>query len=603
LTANQLRALFGLMTPGERGRLVGLLFAIVTMGLLQVAGVGSLIPVVGLLADPTAIEDIAVLRWAHARLGIADDRTFLMLVGGVAVGIVVFANAFQALTLWLISRYTWSVFERLSVELFSKYLARPYVWFLVHNTAELRKNVLFEVERVTQNVLGPILTLAAFGLICVLLVGFLFWLDPLMAAIATLVLGGGYVLLFLAVRRFLFVAGKRRVTGDALRFKVVAEAFDGIKETKVLGRERFFVDRLSHASSLVGGSWAIQQVIGQVPRFGVEALAFGAVTAGVIYLANTGADLPSLVAVAGVYLFAGYRLLPAVQNIYQAVSTLRFNQAVLEAVYSDYSAFPTLASRSDDKRKSGERLDFEREFELRNVCFSYPGADKPTLKDVSITVKRGTSTALIGETGSGKTTIAGIMLGLLTPQSGLVLVDGAELASAERVRLWQNGIGYVPQDIFLADDTIAANIAFGVRPDQIDLNAVIRAARIANVHEFIELELAGGYETLVGERGVRLSGGQRQRIGIARALYHDPEVLVLDEATSDLDGTTELAVHDAIRNLTGVRTVILIAHRLGTTRHCDSILVVKKGKIIARGVYEELVAPNGLVRADVLARN
>lgn len=581
-----------LLTARERVALLGLVVASLLMGALQVAGVGSVMPVLALMAKPGIAHENPILSWAFVTFGFASTQSFLYFVGAVALGSIILSNAFIAFTTWLMIRYSWGVHARISVTLLDSYLAKPYEEFLIRNSADLRKNVLQEVGRFTSGVLSPLLSLVGFGTVVLFLVTFLIWLNPLIAAVAVVVLGGGYVLLFVGVRRALTSSGEARSAADSQRFKIVGESLDGIKETKVLGREATYVSLLRRPAQVLARTSTTQQVLGQMPRFAIEALAFGSILLAVLFFMSSGADLEGVVVVVGVYAFAGYRLLPAVQNIYQSWSTIRFNQTALNSIHNEYAE----RAPSDSTVDADDRLAFRESLELDQINFTYPNALSPALKDVSITIRKGSSVAFIGETGGGKTTLADVILGLLRPRQGRLSVDGVALNTPVVIRRWQRNLGYVPQEIYLTDDSVAANIAFGVPPGDIDPAAVERAARIANIHSFIVQELPHGYSTVVGERGVRLSGGQRQRIGIARALYRDPPVLVLDEATSDLDVATEAAVQDAITSASRERTVIMIAHRLSTTRNCDVLYVIEQGRIVRQGTYEQVVDENGLMK-------
>jgi len=556
-------------------------------------------PLLSLLGNPEAWTESAILSRVHDYLGFDTDRAFLIFIGSVAVGVFILSNLFQASLMWLISRFAWRVHGRLSTELLSSYLLSPYTLFLDRNTSDLRKNVLREVERFTEDVISPMLRLCAFGATILFLVGFLFWLDPIFAGLSVIFLGGGYVLLFLVVRRVLTRAGAARVVADALRHKVVAESMDGIKETKVLGTEATFVARFEPPTRAVATAMITLQVLGQVPRYAIEAFAFGSILVGALYFVGTGSGLRDLVSVVGVYVFAGYRLLPAMQNVYQSWSAVRFHQAVSEVIRRDLRADRRPARLQVGRPGPREPLPFHESIELDNVTFSYPRSSGPALDAVSLSISRGSTVAFVGETGAGKTTAADVILGLFIPQTGRVRVDGVALEDEVTVRKWQNNVGYVPQEIFLVDDTVAANIAFGIPAREIDMGAVEAAARVARIDGFVTDQLPLGYQTVVGERGVRMSGGQRQRIGIARALYRNPAVLVLDEATSDLDVGTESLVHEAIMSVRGNKTVIIIAHRLSVTRECDRLFVFQRGRVVAEGRYDQIVTPSGSFAAKI----
>jgi ABC-type multidrug transport system fused ATPase/permease subunit len=291
--------------------------------------------------------------------------------------------------------------------------------------------------------------------------------------------------------------------------------------------------------------------------------------------------------IAVLYAFVGYRLFPSLQQIYSAVAYLRFAGAAINILHTDLMRLPIL----DSHEVHIKPIAFKQAITLTSIVYSYPNTSQPVLKGIDLSIPVYSTIAFVGSTGSGKTTSVDIILGLLEPQEGSLKVDGQLITNANR-RQWQSAIGYVPQHIYLSDDTVVANIAFGVNLKYVDFNAVERAAKVANLHDFVTNSLPQGYNTKVGERGVRLSGGQRQRIGIARALYHNPKVLILDEATSALDGLTEQAVMEAVNNLGHEMTIILIAHRLSTVRQCDRIFVLEGGKLSAAGTYDELIETN-----------
>jgi ABC-type multidrug transport system fused ATPase/permease subunit len=329
-----------------------------------------------------------------------------------------------------------------------------------------------------------------------------------------------------------------------------------------------------------------------MPRFVLEAIAFGGMLSVVLYLMARSGSFVSALPIIALYVFAGYRLMPALQQIYAGLVRLRFAGPALDALHADLMSLkPADATDADT-----EAMLLRQAIKLANIQFGYPNAKEPALKGINLNIPANGTIGLVGATGSGKTTTVDIILGLLEPHEGTLTVD-EKVINASNLRQWQKAIGYVPQQIYLADDSVAANIAFGVEPSRIDQAAVEHAAQIANLHDFVVNELPEGYATAVGERGVRLSGGQRQRIGIARALYHKPQVLILDEATSALDSLTEQAVMDAVSNLGNEITIILIAHRLSTVRQCDQIYLLDKGKVKAQGTYDQLMRNDDIFRA------
>jgi ATP-binding cassette, subfamily B, bacterial PglK len=329
-------------------------------------------------------------------------------------------------------------------------------------------------------------------------------------------------------------------------------------------------------------------------------VAFGGILLLTLYLLRSYGHFSRVLPLLALYAFAGYRLVPALQKVYQHLAKLRFGMPAMHILYRDFMEIKDNQSTIEDSDQP--RLVPQASITLDKIQFTYPGAQSPVLKGISIDIPVNSAIGLVGATGSGKTTTVDIILGLLRPQAGQLLVDGkpifnnpdqlSAISPKPLLRSWQRALGYVPQNIHLSDDTIAANIAFGIPSEEIDMEAVIRAATISELHRFVIRELHKGYETVVGERGVRLSGGELQRVGIARALYHEPSVLIMDEATASLDNVTEKYVIQAIKRMKGKHTIILIAHRLTTVRDCDTIVLLDHGEIKARGTYDDLVENN-----------
>lgn len=577
--------LIALFSPRERWRALWVLAAVVLMGLIQIAGVGSIIPFVSLLIDPGLVQEKGYLAWAYETFGFDNTQGFLFATGLLVLAILVLSNVFTAFTIWLMAQFAWDNQVYLSARLFERYLSRPYTEFLNRNSADIAKNILHESMQLTQGVVMPALNLLSSGVTTVFITGFLLWLNPVFTSVAALILVVSYALIYYCIKNPLYRVGMRRLTINTERFKSVAEAFGSVKEVKILGREVNFIWRYLPPAKIFARSVVIQQLLTILPRYLIEILAFGSVIVIFLYLLQVGADLQAVAPLASAFAFAAYRLLPALQRVYQSVSALRFNSSVLDVIHHDLTEGEKLPPPMLEPKT--QRMIFTRRLCLEDVEYTYPGSEQPALKGVSMQIDHKAFIALVGVTGAGKTTLADIILGLLHPQSGQIIVDETKITD-ENLRYWQANLGYVPQEIYLTDDTVAANIAFGLQSRQIDQSAVERAAKIANIHEFIEGNLPQGYDTVVGERGVRLSGGQRQRIGIARALYHDPEVLVLDEATSALDSATEAQVHRAIVQAAAVKTVIIIAHRMATVRNCDCIYVLVDGQVVAAGNYDQL---------------
>lgn len=583
-----IRKLLSILDRRERWKLALLLVLATFSGLAQVVGVGSIMPFVSVLTNPDIIQENALLRSAHDVVGSPGTNAFLTMLGAGVLAAFVLSNGLIAFTQWYTFRFArWNQY-RLSRRLLEAHLRKPYIYHLQHNSADAGKNILVEAHTFTHQLMIPALQAVAFGVSALFITVFLVWLSPLAAAIVVGVVGGAYGFVYLAIRRHLRSIGKRRLKANTGRFKAANEAFGAIKEIKASDREDAFLNRYDPEARRFAQALAAQQVLSQIPRYLVEVVGISSVLLVVLLLVAAGHDTVAILPLVGAYTIGSQRLLPAFQHVYLGTSQLRAGMPVLDALSDGLSNAGPSAAVPLASTTGHARIPFERAIELRDVSFTYPGRDAPALQNVSLTIVQGASVALIGETGAGKTTLADIVLGLLRPQHGQVLVDGMPLNDYNLVH-WRRAIGYVPQHIYLSDDTVANNVAFGVPKAEIDHERVQHAARIANIHDFIVNGLPAGYHTVVGERGVRLSGGQRQRLGIARALYHDPKVLVLDEATSALDGATEAAVQTAINQAAAAKTLIVIAHRLTTVRQCDYVCLMQHGRVIAVDTYDALV--------------
>ncbi|MBU1425707.1 MAG: ABC transporter ATP-binding protein/permease [Gammaproteobacteria bacterium] len=591
---NTLLKLLSVFSPRERRNIYWLLSAIIVMAMLEMAGVASIMPFMALVADPGLIHRHAVLASMYSALGFSRDVAFLYFVGAVVLGVLVFNNLFSAFAQWFSLRVTSLCGHTLSERLFAEYLSQPYTFYLTRNSGDMANILFAEVNRLVAGVLLPSIEIVAKGAVILAILLLLLIIDPMMAVGVTIVMGGIYSLIFIAIRRHLTRIGRESIAAGSDRVRIANEAFGGIKELKILGNEENFVRRYDVPSRVLAEQQAASQALAKLPKYLLEMFAFGGVLLITLLLLGRQQALSQVLPVIAVYAFAGYRLLPAIQQTYSNIAVIRFNLPALEVVFRDAGPYSARLANTSDK--TGETLVLKKSISFGNVTYQYPGAAAPSVAGLSLSIAANSTVAFVGPTGSGKTTTVDILLGLFEPLIGSLLVDGVAV-DGKNLRAWQRNLGYVPQQIFLSDDTIARNIAFGFDSADIDSQAVENAARTARIHEFIVNELPQGYQTIVGERGIRLSGGQRQRIGIARALYRDPEVLVLDEATSALDGITESAIMDTLGQLAHKKTIIMIAHRISTVRACDRIFILEKGVLIAQGDYSELMRDSNLFRS------
>lgn len=582
-----LSKILSLLSRRERLKAAVLLGLMVVNAFFQTLGVASVMPFLSVLADPGVVETNQWLNAVYEGLGFQDTRSFLFLLGGAAFTLIIVGNAVQAITQWVTVRFAHMRQYSLSRRLMADYLRRPYSFFVARNSGDLAKTVLEETQQAVNGALMPVLRLVSNGLLTAFIVGLLIAVDPLIAIVGASAIAGVYGLIYIAARRWLQRIGVARVKANQQRFTTVGEAFAGAKEIRLLGRERAYLSRYENSARVFARNQASASLLSSIPGYAIEAIAFGGVVLLVLYLMADGSGLAHLLPLIGLYAMAGKRLIPAFQKLFAAFTSLRFSMPAVDNLFEDLGDREG-STPLPDARHLPEPLVPERDIQFDKVRYRYPGSEEPALQDLSLTIQANTTVGLVGSSGAGKSTLVDILLGLLQPESGSVRVDGNPLGPGN-IRRWQAGIGYVPQHIFLADDSVAGNIALGVHSRNRDMDAVVRAARLANLHDFVTRELPNAYDTPIGERGVRLSGGQRQRIGIARALYRDPPVLVFDEATSALDNATERAVMEAVHNLASQKTIILIAHRLTTVKPSDQIYVLDAGRVVEQGTWDQLV--------------
>ena len=574
-----------LLTPHERKRAALLLLMILIMALLDMIGVASILPFMAVLTNPDIIETNVVLKKmfiASKILGVETKEEFFFALGVLVFLLLVISLVFKAITTYVQVRFVQMRQYSLSKRFVEGYLNKPYFWFLNRHSADLGTNILSEISQVVGDGMKPLMELIAKSMVALALIILLIIADPKLALIVAFLIGAAYGLIYKLTNNFLKRIGKERLKSNELRFTTVSEAFGAIKEIKVNGLEEAYIKRFSAPAKNFARNQSFSVAIGQLPRFALEAIAFGGVMLMILYLMIQKGTFNNALPIISLYVFAGYRLMPALQQIYASFTQLTYIGPALDSLIDDCKNFKSIHSNNNQ-----DPILLKRSIVLKNINYNYPNASRTALKNINVNIPAKTTIGFVGPTGSGKTTMVDIILGLLEVKNGELEIDG-QIIKKENLRAWQSSIGYVPQHIYLSDDTIESNIAFGVNHKKINKAAVEKASKIANLHEFVINELQNNYQTTIGERGVRLSGGQRQRIGIARALYHNPQVLILDEATSALDNETEQAVMDAVNNLRKDVTIILIAHRLHTVKNCDVIFKLDKGRIVSKGTYNEL---------------
>lgn len=589
---SSIRVLFRLLTKAQRRKLLGLQVLVVLMAFAEVVGVMMIGPFMALVSNIDKLHESIFLSKIYVEIGFSSHIDFLIFSGVLVLVVLGISSAISIIAVWRLSAAAQYIGAELSSRLYRHYMRQPWLFHAGESSSQLTNKIAQECGRVTNQIITPMLNIFAKAVIVMAMAIAIFIFNPVIALVGVTIFSVAYVLLYKTVRQKLTNNGKVVSERQRQRFKLMSEGFGGIKDVLLLGRQQVFNEQFDRASTAFAKSQGLTTALAQVPKYAMELIAFGTIIFLILYLlvihqGDMGEVLPTL----SIYALAGFKMLPAFQAIYSGMATIKANVAALDNIKEDL-----LNDSSDSEIEvSAQRMKVNRSIVLENIFFKYPGKENSALNGLNIQVSARQVVGLVGHSGSGKSTTVDLLLGLIQPAAGRVLVDGVSLDN-NNMRGWQDCVGYVPQSIFLADASIAQNIAFGLPAEEIDHSKVSWAARMAHLDEFVN-KLPDGLNTSVGERGVQLSGGQRQRIGIARALYGDPDVLVLDEATSALDGITEKLIMDAINDFAGKKTIIMIAHRLTTVRQCNCIYLFDSGRIVDCGTYDELISKNQLFRS------
>ncbi len=576
------RKIWYLLTHAER-RSAAVLLGLMLLGMaLETLGVGLVIPTIALLTSGDVGRNYPVLQPLLLAIGNPSQRAVAAGCMLALVGLFLVKALFLAFLAWQQTRFAFNVQAQLSQRLFTVYMRQSYPFHLQRNSAQLIRNVIHEVGLFTGRGILPGMMVISESLVLLGLCTLLVIVEPVGALIVVCVLGtaawGFHRLTTDHIARW----GRARQHHEGLRIQHLQQGLGGVKEVKLLGRESEFLDQYRLHNMQSAHATRLHATLQELPHLWLELLAVGGLAIVVLSMIAQARPLEAVVPTLGLFAAAAFRLMPSVNRMLGAVQSLRYGLPVIDLLHRELAL--------DVPAAAGARspvTPFAETVTLRNVSYVYPGAAQPAVRDISLTIRRGESVGFIGTSGAGKSTLVDTVLGLLTPTSGEVRVDGMDIQA--NVRNWQNQIGYVPQSVFLTDETLRRNVALGLPDDRIDDAAIARAIGAAQLDEFVK-SLPDGLQTQVGERGVRLSGGERQRVGIARALYHDPAVLVLDEATSSLDTATERDVMRAITALHGAKTILIVAHRLSTVEHCDRLYRLEDGSAIAEGVPAEVLS-------------
>ena len=584
---NRLRPLFS-----RRDKLlyVALLLLMIGGAFVDVAGVGAIPAFVAALAVPEKVMAYPAAARVLDMLGITET-TELVLWGCLALGVIfILKNAYLAFLHFAQVRITEYHRVRMSSRLFSAYMRAPYEFQLKRNSAELLRNVQGETKEIFTGIINPVLHVVMGGLMTAGIVVLLVATTPGVAFIGLGIVGGGSWVFLRIFRTRLQRYGQEAKHERKESIKAVNQGLGAFVDARILGREGHLIQAFVRSMAHLAYVDRLRQVISKSSNPVLETISVLGLLLIVVALVLTGWEPMAMVPLLALFGAATVRLRASLSEMITGISQIHYSIAAVSNVTDDLNlledkALQRKGGRKHPKKEAVQRLPFQHALVLDGVSYTYPETTEPALRDISLTIEKGTSVAFVGSTGSGKTTLINVILGLLRPQQGTIQVDGADIFS--NLRGWNENVGYIPQTIFLLDDTIRRNIAFGLPDEKIDSEKLQAAVRAAQLEEFVA-SLPEGLETVVGERGVRLSGGQRQRVGLARALYHNPEVLIMDEATSALDNQTENLVMQALEELKEGRTFIIIAHRLSTVRECDRLYFLRDGRVEAEGTFEDL---------------
>ncbi len=584
-----IKQLFNLLTPSQRKRFFALQFLVVFMALIELVSIASILPFMALVGDMTLIKQDTYIGHFYQASGMSSETEFIFLLGVGALVILFISAIISMFTIWKLSMLANKIGTEIADRLYAYYLKQNWLFHAGESSAKLTKNISTETSRTTQGILVPLMQINA-RLVVVLFISFsIFIYDPKVALIGLVIFLIAYFFLYKIVRIRLERNSKAISDMNEHRFRLKNEGFGGIKDILLLGRDADLIKQFNHTGQMLAYSLGMNSVLAHAPRYFMELVAFGSMILLVLYLiASHDGNLGMILPVLSVYTLAAFKILPSFQHIYANVAIIKGNTSAFESIKKDLRRSFKKELVTEEHKK--DYLPLKKQIELENISFTYPDKKQATLNQLSMSIQANSLVGVVGSSGAGKSTLIDILLGLIVPQNGNLKVD-SEIISSKNRRTWQNTIGFVAQSIFLSDGTIAENVAFGINKSKIEYDKVNEAIKLAHLFEFTE-SLNKGIHTLVGERGVQLSGGQRQRIGIARALYHQAELLVFDEATSSLDGITEKMIMDSINNLSGQKTIVIIAHRLKTIEKCDQIFFIDEGKIIDQGTYEKLIESN-----------
>jgi ABC-type multidrug transport system fused ATPase/permease subunit len=588
---NLLSEIWSILTPAQRRQVLAAQAISLAMAISTVTGIAAITPFFSVLGNPRFIGQKRWLHWLYVHGGFTTEHTFVVSLGILFVGVVVFANVINAVGALAMNRLALQIGHQLQTALFDDYLTRPYLFHTGTNSSTLFNNVVYEVGRINNGILQNAFVLITSIATGSLIIFSVLVLNPAISVVLLLGLAAGYLAIYLSVRRRLLHLGQAHSRAWSDRARIVIESFGAIREILLLQSRRLFSDGFDRATRGVSETTADIFAVGQIPKHVMECTAVSVLVGVALVTYAQGEGMGSSLGELTFVAFAAYRLLPILQQVFAATVRIRADRGAFDLIAPDLRRTRSVRSNAIANRiaclpDSRWQQCPRDEIRFKDVSFQYAPERRWALDSVDLRIAARSIVGFVGANGSGKTTLMDLLAGLLLPTKGELLIDGVALSVADRAA-WHARIAYVPQNIFLLDSSIAENIAFGIMRNAIDWPRMVQAARLAQLEDFIA-SLPDGYEHRVGERGIRLSGGQRQRIGIARALYREPSVLLMDEATTALDGLTEAELMSALGGLRGRCTIVLIAQRMNAVRSCDVIFQLDNGRITGSGSHDEL---------------
>lgn len=556
------KKLWKILEDNDKKKLIIVLILTVIMAFIDMLGVLSIVPFLTTIANAEIIEQNKLLIKLKEILQAEDYKDFVIKLGLITIFVVATSTLFKIINKYYVNRFSNLQRHYLSTRLLRKYLGQNYIFFVNNRTSELTKGILSEVDQIVNGVINPLLNIISYTLVLVFMGGLIFFYEPVVAVAAFVFLFVAYFILYRTLNKKVKLMGKKNSEINKLRYKLCHEVLLGIKDVKINNLSDEYINNYNKISREYAENLAKNNIFSSLPQNLIELLGYIGLVVLSIFLVFMLQDIEGILPLLGLYGFAAYRMLPAAQNIYKNISTLNFVNDIFEKIANDFEL------KDNEKTTSGFDIEFNEQIEFKNICYAYNNkAD--VLNNFNLTIKKNSFVGIVGKSGCGKSTFLDLISGLLFAKSGEFVVDDT-IINEGNIKSWRNKIGYVPQQVYLFDSTVAENIAFTSKHD-INIDDVILAAKNADIHDFI-LGLEDGYNTMVGERGVLLSGGQKQRIGIARALYTNPEVVLMDEATSALDNETAFTITKNLKKLSSDKTIIIIAHRKEALIYCDKII-------------------------------